>query len=82
MARVVAVIDWRQAALLKENVGFLERAGMAGRVRPRDWRAGAAKYRSLTIYEDGRCELLRPSAAAVSRRLERLESGSREGKRG
>ena len=52
---VIAVIDWRAAAALKENVRFLERAQAAGLVRPRDWRAGAAGWRSLTIRGDGSC---------------------------
>jgi hypothetical protein len=83
VARIVAILGWRTAALLKDNIGFLERAGLAGRVRPRDWRAGASKYRTLAVYEDGRCELLRPTAAAVARRLGGAGVGTHEGtKRG
>ena len=67
--RVIAVIDWSSAALLKENVRFFRRASDEGRVRPREWQSGAAKYRSLTLWEDGSCELQRFSTAAVARRL-------------
>jgi hypothetical protein len=77
---VIAVIDWRAAAALKENVRFLERAQAAGRVRPRDWRAGAAGWRSLTIREDGSCELQRWSVAAASRRIGGQIAGRAAGK--
>jgi hypothetical protein len=68
-ARVVAVIDWRAAARVKDSVRFLRQAGLAGRVGPKDWRAGAGKYRSLVLRDDGSCELQRFTAATVARRL-------------
>ncbi len=67
--RVIAVIDWGAAASLKENERFFQRAGAAGSVRPREWREGAVNYRSLTLREDGSCELQRFTTAAVVRRL-------------
>ena len=67
---MIAVIDWSSAAPLKENAQLFRRAGEEGRVRPREWRDGAVKYRSLTVWEDGTCELQRFSTAAVVRRLE------------
>ena len=81
---VVAVVDWRAASGLKENVRFLERAQAAGLVRPRDWRAGAAGYRSLTIRGDGSCELQRWSVTTVARRIAgrapgRARSGEQRG---
>jgi hypothetical protein len=66
---VIAVIDWSSSALLKENVRFFEQAGYSDKIRPRDWRDGSVKYRSLTLWEDGSCELQRFSTAAVARRL-------------
>lgn len=66
---MIAVLDWRAASPLKENAGFFARAAAAGRVRPREWQAGAAKYRSLTLREDGTCELQQFTTAAVVRRL-------------
>jgi hypothetical protein len=66
---VIAVIDWDSASLLKENARFFQRASDAGKVRPREWRSGAAKYRSLTLCADGSCELQRFSTATVTRRL-------------
>jgi len=77
---VIAVIDWRAAAALQENVRFLERAQAAGLVRPRDWRAGAAGWRSLMIRGDGSCELQRWSVAAVSRRIGERIAGCAAGK--
>ena len=67
--RVIAVIDWSSAASLKENVRFFQAACKNDRVRPRGWRDGAVKYRSLALWEDGSCELQRFSTAAVARRL-------------
>jgi hypothetical protein len=67
--RVIAVIDWRSAMALKENARFLEGAGLTGKSRPRDQRLAGAKYRSLTIRDDGSCELQRWSVAAAARRL-------------
>jgi hypothetical protein len=67
--RVIAVLNWRPAVLLKDNQRFLERAGAEGRVRPRDWRAGSARHRSLTLREDGSCEVQKFSTAAAVRRL-------------
>jgi hypothetical protein len=66
---VIAVIDWRAAALLKDNARFLERAGISERARRRDGRSGSVKYRSLTLRDDGSCQLQRFSTAAVARRL-------------
>jgi hypothetical protein len=79
---VIAVIDWRSAVQLKENQRFLERAGSAGRVRPREWRAGSAKYRSLTLLEDGSCDLQTFSTAATARRLGGVIVGSATRKTG
>jgi len=67
--RVIAVIDWRSAAVLKDNARFFERADISHGVRARDVRTGLMKYRSLTLWEDGTCELQRFSTAAVVRRL-------------
>jgi hypothetical protein len=67
--RVVAVIDWGSAALLKENARFLERAGITSKIRLSSGRTNAKKNRSLTLREDGSCELQRFSTAAVARRL-------------
>ena len=67
--RVIAIIDWGSSALLKENVRLFQRAIAAGTVRPREWRDGPVKYRSLTLFEDGSCELQRFSTAVVARRL-------------
>ena len=67
--RVIAVIDWSSAALLKENVQFFQAAETSGKVRPREWRDGSVKFRSLTLWEDGSCELQHFSTAAVARRL-------------
>lgn len=67
--RVIAIIDWRSAALLKENKRFFQYAGESGKVRPKEWREGSADYRSLTLWEDGSCELQRFSTTAVARRL-------------
>ena len=67
--RVIAVIDWGAAALLKENVRFFQAASASGRVRPREGHDGSVKFRSLTLWEDGSCELQRFSTAAVARRL-------------
>jgi len=66
---VIAVIDWSSAALLKENVQFFQAADTSGKVRPREWRDGSVKFRSLTLWEDGSCELQHFSTAAVARRL-------------
>jgi len=68
-SRIVAIIDWSSAAALKENIRFFQRADDAGRVRPRERHAGEMKYRSLTLWEDGSCELQRFSATAMARRL-------------
>jgi len=65
----VAVIAWGSSASLKENERFFQRAGAAGNVSPREWREGSGPYRSLTLREDGSCELQRFSTAAVARRL-------------
>jgi len=67
--RLVAVIDWRSAALLKVNASFVAQAAAAGKITPRERRAGATRYRSLTLWDDGSCELQRFSTAAAARRL-------------
>jgi hypothetical protein len=67
--RVIAVIDWGASSLLKENVRFFQAADNSGKVSPRGWHDGSVKYRSLTLREDGSCELQRFSTAAVARRL-------------
>ena len=67
--RVIAVIDWSSSALLKENMRFFQHAGDSDKIRPRDWRDGSVKYRSLTLWEDGFVELQGFSTAAVARRL-------------
>jgi len=66
---VIAVVDWGTSAALKENVHFFQRAVAEGRVRPREWREKMTRYRSLTLWEDGTCELQRFSTVAVARRL-------------
>jgi hypothetical protein len=72
---VIAIIDWSAAAALKENERFLQQAGGRGQVRPREWRDKASAYRSLTLWEDGTCELQRFSAAAITRRLTESSAG-------
>ena len=67
--RIVAILDWKKAAPLKENALFMERRTGKGEVRPRDWRTGSMRYRSLTVFRDGTCLLRKLSAAAVSRQL-------------
>ena len=74
---MIAVIDWGAAARLKENERFIRLAGERGDVRPHERRDGSSGYRSLTLREDGSCELQRFSAAAVARHL----TGSIAGKR-
>jgi hypothetical protein len=66
---VIAVIDWSSSALLKENARLFLAAENNGKVRPREWRDGLVKFRSLTLWEDGSCELQHFSTAAVARRL-------------
>jgi hypothetical protein len=66
---VIAIVDWGSSASLKENMRFFQRAAAEGRVRPREWRADAINYRSLTLWGDGTCELQRFSTTAVARRL-------------
>jgi len=85
--RVIAVIDWSSSSLLKENVRFFQAAENNGKVRPREWHDGSVKFRSLTLWEDGSCELQRFSTAAVSRRLgwsivKRTARKARMGQRG
>ena len=67
--RVVAVIGWKAAAALRDNRRFLQQAAEDGRVRPREWRIGSSKYRSLVLRGDGSCELSRFSPATLARRL-------------
>lgn len=69
MARVVAIIDWSQGGLLKDNVRFVERAGSGGKVQPRGARLRGGAFRSLTVYEDGRCQFQALTARAAARRL-------------
>ena len=68
-SRVIAVIDWSSSALLKENVRFFQAAENSGKVQPREWRDGSVQFRSLTLWEDGSCELQRFSTATAARRL-------------
>jgi hypothetical protein len=79
-ARLVAVIDWRAAARIKDNVRFLRQAGLAGRVEPKDGRSGTGGYRSLVLRDDGSCELQRFTAATVARRLGGAFAGRGAGK--
>ena len=67
--RVVAIIDWSSSALRKENVRFFQAAEHSGKLRPREWRGSSVKFRSLTLWEDGSCELQHFSTTAVARRL-------------
>ena len=67
--RVIAIIDWSSAASLKENVRFFQAADNSGKVRPREWRDSTVKFRSLSLWEDGSCELQSFSPAAVARRM-------------
>lgn len=68
--RIVALIGWREAAALRENKNFLLRASEQGKIRPRDWRSGSLKARSLVLRADGACELNRFTVATLARRLE------------
>jgi hypothetical protein len=65
--RVVVVLDWSSGETQKQNARFLEERERAGTVALRDGKS--ARYRSLTVFEDGTCHLRRLSAAAVARRL-------------
>jgi hypothetical protein len=67
-APVVAIIDWRAAATLKDNAGFLRRAGLSEGSRSRR-RAPAPVRRSLLVRADGSGELQVFTAATVARRL-------------
>jgi hypothetical protein len=67
--RIVAVIDWKAAALLKDNVRLLQRAGLPSAVRQRGRTGKVAGHRSLVVRADGSCELLRFTAATAARRL-------------
>jgi len=67
-APVVAIIDWRTAATLKDNAGFLRRAGLIEGARARR-RATAPMRRSLLVRADGSGELQVFTAATVARRL-------------
>ena len=66
---MIAVIDWGASASLKQNVRFFQAAGDKGLVLPREWQDGSVTFRSLTLREDGSCELQQFSTAAVARRL-------------
>lgn len=66
---VIAVINWRPAALLRENVRFFEKAEQAGRVRPKDRVSGSTRNRALVLRADGSCEMQRFTAATVVRRM-------------
>ena len=68
-SRVIAVLDWSSSALLKENVRFFQAAEYSGKIQPREWRGSSVKFRSLTLWEDGSCELQHFSTTAVARRL-------------
>ncbi|HEY5999327.1 MAG TPA: hypothetical protein VI078_08515 [bacterium] len=64
---VVAIIDWRTAASLKDNAGVLRRAGLTLPGRRRGPRP--AQERSLVVRADGSGELHRFTPATVGRRL-------------
>lgn len=67
--RIVALIGWREAVALRENKNFLFRASEEGKMRPRDWKSGSLKARSLVLRADGACELNRFTVATLARRL-------------
>lgn len=73
--RVIAVIDWRAAATLKDNAAFLRRAGLLATSRPRR-RARGPEHRSLVVRADGSGELQRFTATTVARRLAAGNVGS------
>jgi len=65
---VVALLNWRRGGALAENRRLLERAAAMGRVRPRGWRAGAARWRTLAVRADGTLEFGTFSVGAAARR--------------
>jgi hypothetical protein len=65
---VIAVIDWRAAAKLKDNAAFLRRAGVLDELRP-GRRAPSRPRRSLLVRADGSCALQGFTAGTVARRL-------------
>ena len=67
-APVIAVIDWRAAAKLKDNAAFLRRAGLLDERRP-GRRTPALPRRSLLVRADGSCALQGFTAGTVARRL-------------
>jgi hypothetical protein len=67
-AQVVAVIDWRAAATLKDNTVLCRRAGLLEKSRSRR-RPSPQGPRALLVRADGSCELQRFTAATVARRL-------------
>jgi hypothetical protein len=77
---IVAIIGWREAAALKENRRFVQRAEAAGKVTPRGWHRAAARFRSLTLRADGSCELQSFTAATAARRAGGAVSGRTSGK--
>ena len=68
IAPIVAIIDWRAAAALKDNATFLRRAGLLDDSRPRR-RPRAVGPRSLIVRADGSGELQRYAPATAARRL-------------
>jgi hypothetical protein len=68
IAPVVAIIDWRAAAPLKDNAIFLRRAGLLDEQRPRR-RSRTVGQRSLIVRADGSGELQRFAPGTMARRL-------------
>ena len=81
IAPVVAIIDWRAAAALKDNAVFLRRAGLLGEARPRRRQRGVVA-RSLLVRADGSGELQRFTAATAARRLLAAAGGNTTRKTG
>jgi hypothetical protein len=80
IAPVLAIIDWRAAAALKDNAVFLRRAGLSEDARR--WRARTPGHRSLVVRADGSGELQRFTAATVARRLLAAAGGNTTRKAG
>lgn len=76
---VVAIIDWRAAARLKDNAALLRRAGA---LAPASARRGAPppRPRSLVVRADGSGELLCFTPATAARRLLAGTAGTTIGK--
>jgi hypothetical protein len=81
VAPVVAVVDWRAAAALKDNIAFLRRAGLLEEARPRR-HTPADGRRSLVVRADGSGDLQRFTPATVARRLFAAAGGNTTRKAG